>query len=295
MGDKKGATYLLLFSVIGISLSCLAMASMPVFYGAFVLIPLLRFAQGFFTGAEQAAATACVLSLYGPKNSYGGMAWMISCAILGIAAAQAIAYLISVFYPYHVGFWRVPFFCIAGISLFCFFPRYKFYRQQTLIKSEPLVNNSNVRMDWGQIFAACIIFSIFNSLFYIINVLINTYTMLLNFDFDYNSFKFLINIISTTFFAVCLISWATLLDKIRHNPFSLMRLSLIGIIVMLPLTFYFHAQEFLLALCSQLSLIVCVQLLTVTGATILPGLFAKPVRQASTGISLSLTRVAFKD
>jgi len=286
IGDKKGSTYLLLFSVMGISFSCIAMACLPVFYGAFIIIPLLRFAQGFFTGAEQAAATTYILSLSGPKNSYGGMAWMIACALLGVTLAQTIAYSASVFCPNYFGFWRVPFFCIAGLSLLCFFPRYKFYKQQAFIKSEHVPNSTGIKVNWWQVFAASILFAIFNSLFYVINVLINTYTMLLHFDF--NSSQFLINIIATAFFAVCLLSWAAILDKIPHNPFAMMKTALVGITIMLPLTFYFHKHGFLLSLCSQLSLIAVVQLLTVTSATILPALFPEPVRVLSTGVALSL-------
>ena len=286
IGDKKGSTYLLLFSVMGISLSCIAMACLPVFYGAFIVIPLLRFFQGFFTGAEQAAATTYILSLSGPKNSYGGMAWMISCALLGVTLAQTIAYFVSVFCPNYFGFWRVPFFCIAGLSLLCFFPRYKFYKKQAFIKRDHVPSNTGVKVNWRQIFAASILFAIFNSLFYVINVLINTYTMFLHFDF--NSSQFLINSIATAFFAVCLLSWAFILDKIPHNPFVMMKTALVGITIMLPFTFYFHRHGFLVSLCSQLSLIACVQLLTVTSATILPALFPKPVRVLSTGVSLSL-------
>jgi MHS family proline/betaine transporter-like MFS transporter len=103
VGDKIGVHRLLFLSILGISISSLLIGIILGFSYSWLLLATLLFSQGIFTGAEQASAAVFVVQ----KTTYTASALLVSFGVLGVIAAQFVAYLMSL-YP-NSGFERCRF------------------------------------------------------------------------------------------------------------------------------------------------------------------------------------------
>ena len=290
IGDRLGLKFLLFVSVLGISLTSLMMGLLPRMTYTWIFLLILRFTQGVFTGAEQASATVLVTRQKEGHSTFAQSAFLISFGILGVTAAQCVAYGMSLLSVDSFFNWRHAFLLISVISFCAFMVRFYYFDHDfddVLHKSltQSKASLSRYKMEICIFIVLC---SIFNSIFYLINAYIHSISMIVTTQIIPS--KFLMNLISTFLFSAFIVGWGLFLDRKKMNIQKVFYSALIGLALLLkPLFDTFSSEAVMLySLFIQGGAILFCQLLAVITLNRLPAVFPSTMCIQATGLSLSV-------
>jgi len=287
LGDIYGSQRLLVASVLGISLVSLVLAFLPSDSSRIIeMIIICRFFQGVFTGAEYSAVVVSSTSNTTINGGYRSVAIMTASGVLGVSCAQFIAYLLSNFDRNVVG-WRGAFVFVSLIAIFTFIKRAYNFGKIPMPPAEVVKSKLKLKNYIKEILMCMLLVGFANSMFYFVNMFLNTYHMILDSKIEVD--KFLINFVCTSFFAVCIIAWSMFLSKRNYDPIKMMKIAIFCIFILLfPLLYTFAEQKILLALVVQILFATAIQLFTVVGISYMPRLFPESIRVQSCGLSFNL-------
>ncbi len=294
IGDKIGVHRLLFLSILGISISSLLIGLMPGFTYSWLLLALLRFSQGIFTGAEQASATVLVVKKKDKEaTSYTASALLVSFGVLGVTAAQFVAYLMSLYPNSIFSNWRYAFILVSlvGFIVFCiriFTFDGNYSSKNTETKDDTTKQKRKLSEFKKEIIIFIFLCSTANSIFYLINSYINSNAMIVSSNIIQT--KFLTNLFATSLFSIFIVGWGIFLDKIKPNIFIMLFVALMGLSCLLkPLFDTLSVQSSLsYSLSIQASTVLFCQLLTVIILNIIPKYFPESICIKSTGFIVSI-------
>ncbi len=285
LGDLHGSQRLLVFSVLGISITSLMVAFLPNASPHIVSMVLVcRFLQGIFTGAEYSAVVICSTNRKNTNNSYRSVAFMTASGILGVAVAQLIAFVLSLI-DSPVLSWRHAFVIVSLIGFVTFLKRALSYQHQPLSAPQPAVS---LKPYFPEIIMIVVLVGLANSMFYLVNTFINNYKMIISTNLVAS--QFLLNLISTASFALIIVCWALYLEKKRYSPARLMKVGLLVMALLLGPLFYAYVQGLSLwiNILIQMIFIAGMQLFTLVSISFVPRLFPEAIKVQACGVSFNL-------
>jgi MHS family proline/betaine transporter-like MFS transporter len=290
IGDRFGLKLLFFVSVLGISVTSLMMGLLPQLTYTWIFLLMLRFIQGIFTGAEQASATVFVTRQKDKHSTFTQSALLISFGILGVTAAQCVAYGMSLLSADSFFNWRHAFLLVSVVSFCAFMIRFKYFEDDfdETIRERFTHAQTSLSTYKVEICIFIVLCSIFNSLFYLINAYIHNISMIVTTQIIPS--KFLMNLIATFLFSFFIVAWGIFLDRKKIEIQKAFYFSLVGLVLLLKPLFYTFSAEAVLSssLLIQGAAIFFCQLLAVVTLNCLPGLFPSNLRIQATGLSLSV-------
>lgn len=285
LGDLYGSQRLLVFSVLGISIISLIVAFLPSSNPYIIpMVLVCRFLQGVFTGAEYSAVVICSTQTKTTHTSYRSVAFMTASGILGVAVAQLIAFLLSLIDSPMVS-WRHAFVAVSVIGFITFLKRALSYQSNW----QPLSRQSvSLRPYIPEIMMIVVLVGFANSMFYLVNTFINNYKMIINTNLVAS--QFLLNLISTAFFAFSVVCWAFYLERNKYPPVKLMKLGMFIMALLLGPLFYAYVQGLSLwaSVLIQMVFIIGMQLFTLVSISFVPRIFPEAIRIQACGLSFNL-------
>jgi len=294
IGDKIGVHRLLFLSILGISISSLLIGVLPGFTYSWLLLALLRFSQGIFTGAEQASATVFVVQKKDKSaTTYTSSAVLVFFGVLGVTVAQFIAYLMSVYPDSVFSHWRCAFILVSLVGFVVFCIRIYTFDKNYSIKNAELKKGTPEQKHFlrefkKEIFVFICLCSTANSIFYLINAYINNNAMIVSSNIIQT--KLLTNVFATSLFSFFIVGWGLFLDKIKVNIFIMLFIALLGLSCLLkPLFDTLSVQSSLSSSLSiQAGTVFFCQLLTVIILNVIPTYFPSSICIQSTGFIISI-------
>lgn len=286
LGDIYGSQCLLVFSVLGISGASVLLALLP--SNSIYIIEMIiicRFLQGLFTGAEYSAVVVSATQTKTVRSSYLSVALMTASGVLGISAAQLIAFLLALSNMEAIS-WRYAFILVSLIGFGVFLKRAFSY--QSAWEAPPPKQHVNIKTFLPEIFACVILVGMINSMFYLVNTFINNYKMILSTNLS--SSQFLLNLIMTTFFPISIWLWSIFLTRRNYQPFNVLKTSLLSMLIVLPFLFYAYVQALPLWVNILVQIVFgsCIQLFAIIGISIIPRIFPESIRVQACGIGFNL-------
>jgi MHS family proline/betaine transporter-like MFS transporter len=286
LGDVYGSQCLLVFSVLGISAASVLLALLPS-NSAYIIemIIICRFLQGLFTGAEYSAVVVSATQTSTVRHSYHSVALMTASGVLGISAAQLIAFLLALSHMEAMS-WRYAFILVSFIGFGVFLKRAFSYRDSW--EAPPPRESVNIKMYLPEILACVILVGMINSMFYLVNTFINNYKMIINLNLVAS--QFLLNFIMTAFFPLSIWLWSIYLTRRNYQPFKVLKYSLLSMLLVLPFLFYAYVQALPLwvNIIVQVVFSSCIQLFAIIGISLIPRLFPEAIRVQACGIGFNL-------
>lgn len=232
-GDALGRRKSLILSLTGMSLTSLLFGIIPNFSYAYIMIVIIRFAQGFFTGGEYVNATVYVLENAPSKNRFKTVANLTASGIFGASLGQMFGMVVS---SDAIPFlnWRAVFILISIISIYVAMMR-TYHITETIIPKQHINYNNIKKFLYSRYVVMGIIFgAVMNGLFYLIYTFIGTYSSIITGKFVFSSY--LISLISSLTMGGFLIFWSRLSIINRYNSSQFIKISLaIMIIILYPL------------------------------------------------------------
>lgn len=234
LGDYLGRRKALTFSLMGMSCSTFLLALIPQCSYAHLLIVVLRFIQGIFTGGEYSNATVYVLETDSVKNRFKNIANLIASGVFGASIGQFIGTIIS---SEIISFlsWRLVFIVISSVSLYVALKRASNI-QDSMITAEKRVDYATIKeFLFSRYILMGIIFGcIINGLFYLIYTFVGTYSSMMKDTFVVGAY--LISLLSTFMMGVFLLFWSRLSLLEKYSSSQFLKLSLVVMIsVLYPL------------------------------------------------------------
>lgn len=230
IGDMFGRKRALILSLAGMSLATFSLSVVPKFTYAYIVIALIRFVQGIFTGGEYANATVYVIEDVTLKNKFRSAASLTASGIWGASIGQILG-IIALSDTFLALNWRVVFVLVSLVSMYVAITRtYKIKdnkKEYQRLKYEDIKKYVYSRfVVMGIIFGG-----IMNGLFYLIYTFIGTYNSIIKNNFDLNSYS--LSFVGSLLLGGFLIIWSRLSFLEKQNPTTIIKIALLGMIFLL--------------------------------------------------------------
>lgn len=230
LGDTFGRKKALTLSLTGMSISTLLLGMIPSFSYAYILIVIIRFTQGIFTGGEYSNAAVYVLENVSSKIRFINIGNLTASGILGASMGQGIGMLVSTeLIPFLT--WRLIFILVATISLYVAMMRLYHLSENSHSKQRITYNGIKSFLYSRYVVMGIIFGGILNSLFCLIYTFLGTYSSLITEKYVFSSYliSLLCSLMMGGFLIVC--SRLPIIEK--YTSSQLIKFSLITMIALL--------------------------------------------------------------
>lgn len=230
LGDIFGRRKALVLSLIGMSCSTFLFGIIPNFYYSYILIAIIRFVQGVFTGGEYANATVYVIENVSSRNRFCNAANLTASGIFGASIGQAIGMLVSSDIIPFLN-WRLVFIIVSIFSMYVAIMR-TYHIPDNEMPNQRLSYDDIKKYLYSRYVVMGIIFGgIMNGLFYLMYTFIGTYNSIIKNQFVVSSY--FISLLSSLMLGGSLILWSRSAILEKYNSSQFIKISLLVMISLL--------------------------------------------------------------
>lgn len=285
IGDKYGRKKALVLTILGMSVATFSLSIIPTWTYSYLIIALIRFLQGIFTGGEYANATVHVIEENSSDKNFKSAANLTAAGIFGASAGQILG-IIVVSEAMPLLNWRYAFIIVSFVSLIVALSRT--FRSPEILNEKSPINNSTISFHYKGICKGIILAGLVNGVFYLAYTFLGTFSSLTGNEVFIK--PYFISLISSFLFGGILIFCSKLKYIEKSNSTFVINYSLIGMLIFIyPM--YLELSQGNISLYSIfliVGFIYFMQTITLIIVAVYPKQFPPECRVLFSGLAISL-------